>query len=77
MQTGGGNTGSGKTPTSPLKMKPGRPSKGKKLDEKAKLVSAGEYVVVFLSYFSCSTFLVIIVLSFCEFDLLLECYLIT
>ena len=48
MQTGGGNTGSGKTPTSPLKMKPGRPSKGKKLDEKAKLVSAGEYVVVLL-----------------------------
>lgn len=46
MHTGGGGTGSGKTPTSPLKMKPGRPTKGKKVDEKAKLVSAGEYVVI-------------------------------
>lgn len=49
MHTGGGGTGSGKTPTSPLKMKPGRPTKGKKVDEKAKLVSAGEYVVIFLN----------------------------
>lgn len=49
MHTGGGGTGGGKTPTSPLKMKPGRPTKGKKVDEKAKLVSAGEYVVISLN----------------------------
>lgn len=46
MHTGGGNTGSGKTPTSPLKMKPGRPTKIKKQDERAKLVSVGEYVII-------------------------------
>ncbi|XP_048772978.1 SWI/SNF-related matrix-associated actin-dependent regulator of chromatin subfamily A member 5-like isoform X1 [Ostrea edulis] len=43
MHTGGGNTGSGKTPTSPLKMKPGRPTKIKKQDERAKLVSVGDH----------------------------------
>lgn len=41
MQTGAGQNASGKTPTSPLKMKPGRP-KVKKVDEKAKLAAVGE-----------------------------------
>ena len=43
MHTGAGQS-SGKTPTSPLKMKPGRPNKGSKSTEKAKLSAVGEYV---------------------------------
>lgn len=41
MATGAAAGGGG--PTSPLKMKPGRP-RVKKMDEKSKLVAAGEYV---------------------------------
>ena len=41
MSTGAQAGGGG--PTSPLKMKPGRP-RVKKMDEKSKLVAAGEYV---------------------------------
>ncbi|KAK3100807.1 hypothetical protein FSP39_025526 [Pinctada imbricata] len=41
MHTGAGQS-SGKTPTSPLKMKPGRPGKGQK-NEKAKLSAVGDH----------------------------------
>ncbi|XP_041358454.1 SWI/SNF-related matrix-associated actin-dependent regulator of chromatin subfamily A member 5-like [Gigantopelta aegis] len=41
MQTGGAIKGN--VPTSPLKMKPGRPKIGKKLNEKEKLVLAGDH----------------------------------
>ncbi len=40
MTTGDVGSKSGKTPTSPLKMKPGRPKLKK--DEKSKLIEAGE-----------------------------------
>jgi len=51
MQTGAGNN-SGKTPTSPLKMKPGRPRIKK--DEKSKLSAVGEYVMLKFNI-SCSS----------------------